>query len=1194
MTEPFAIMQSPLAGPVVLLEASAGTGKTYTIAGLVLRLLLEGQVERIDQLLVVTFTVAATDELKARLRMALGAALAACCGAPAEDDFLRQLGQQHGERGAAVLREALRRFDTMTVATIHGFCKRVLDDGAFESGNSFATDFVDDEAPLLLTAAQDAVRSVLYPSGRLAAVVAAREKLLPEALVKDFKDWQRCPGTALQPLPPSKDALQTVETLLGELTVSFQPEDLLRKLESYTYSKNATVEFATAAGPWVARLQGMLQVGNLAALELLLQLAPHHLDDQLLKQSRLAAAEDPYFLACDRLAVASGTLGVELRRQLLLDMADRFDRQKRASRVLTFQDLLVRLQRTLGNPTTGPALRAAVQQQWQVALIDEFQDTDQLQSDIFFDCFAGQRLFLVGDPKQSIYGFRGADLGAYLRARGKAQQAWTLDRNFRSHPDLVHGVQQLFAAHQPFFDANIDMPAVQPAIDAAARSIDGVRGGPLQLRCLPPTTNQKGELKPRDKGELQGSILADVAAECAALLQSGARLDDRPLRASDIAILTRSNRDAAAAQRALRDVGVHAVIGSAGDIFATDEVQDFALLLSALVHPGDLRRLRAAMTTVLWGEGLATVQRLDRDADPRQQAALQQLEAWRRRWQQDGILCMFEDLRMQLALESRLLQRADGERRLTNYLQLAELLQHAEHHRHLGPEALLQWLLREQSRKEDIDGRQRELRLESDADAVRIVTVHGSKGLEYEVVFCPFLWQAKVPKGQRFLAPNDAGLGFDYWLSVSEDREQQLAQRRAEVQLAEDLRLCYVALTRARRRLYVYDAAAKDAEHSALAWLLHRGDDQDPAGWSARCGDRLAEWPTDAQRVAKASGGKIECVVLTRPAAPTALLRGPASSPEVAVRPFPTRPLDPYTITSFTALLARAQDQLELRDHAEPALEAPLDDPTALPAPTEPTELFAFARGAAAGTCLHEALEHFEFAAAEPAAAALAVAERTLRRHNLLVASAHPAPLDPTAAVAAMLLDIVQVRWPGTELRLCEIPPQRRAPEWQFFLDVGPIAPQRLADVLRRHGDLELRGYADRLLRLSPQQLHGFLSGFVDLVACHQDRYYLFDWKSNWLSNRAADYDDSALHDDMQRHDYVLQYLLYAVALHRHLGRQQPGYDYDLHFGGIGYAYLRAVKPDSALGLYFRKPVRAVVEALDAAIGSSRQLEETA
>lgn len=1213
MKPPFSLVDEDLPKGTLLLEASAGTGKTYTITGLVLRLLLEEPRKKLDQILVVTFTRAATQELKNRVRKALQDGLRACeHGGHAGDPFLDHLGKKYGKDGARVLRTALQEADGLAISTIHGFCKRVLDESAFASAMPFQADFVDDESHLLLAAAEDAVRLEVQTRNAGIARLCEQNALLPEHLVGHYRNWKRHPGTVILPAARAIDEVlaerDAAVHAIGELLArNDMPRDELAQIPWLTEPK----------AKWIAPKLGDGLVDALAEaaragtprLDVYVELAPSGFAGFVGKQKR-PPLDHAFFAHCDRVARAERDLAHALRSALLHRMHERLGRQKSTAHCMSFHDLLTELAAALRDPVRGPRMRASVATRFQVAVVDEFQDTDPLQYEVFHTCFAEGALYLVGDPKQSIYGFRGADVQAYLRAAADAKHHYSLGKNHRSHPDLVRAVGHLFCGPAAFATKGIEHAPVEPARTKEECATIGFEGPTLQFRCVDARTDGAS------KEGFVRRIAVDVADACARFLaepefRTSTQIDDaKParverIRPRDLAVLTRSNDEAQLVQDELRARGIPSAIGKAGNVFECPEFDDVRLLLLALTAPSRTLHLNAALSTALFG---LTIDDLEANAhdEAAQSARLERIDAYRRTWLRHGWLAMFEELLAEERVRERLLRRADGERKLTNYLHLAELLHRAEHDEHRTGEGLLAWLLQNRDRSAALDREERELRLESDADAVQILTSHGAKGLQFEIVFVPFAWTGRKPPPDStpLLARDENGRHVLDFGTEPEVRARHLASFLHD-QLAEDLRLLYVALTRARRRCFVHLAPNKLARWSGLGWLLlgpGRGTASPTqaleAAWRAGRGPDGTDlpepdadaWRAAAETLAHTSGGTIGAVRVAgddpvQGSDRTARTERPAAR----LRSLPAHLPEGFAVTSFTSLCrgdreahattdAGADDPLAASSSGLRADEPTHDKPTPQSADAPPEGLFAFARGAAAGTCLHQLLELADLR--RDRASLHALATTVLHEHGLDRDGAHRTAIDAPAVATDLLVRLATQDLAPLPFRLRELAPTDKAAEWRFFAAAGRIVPSGLADVFSAHASDELRGYADRLAGLSPRAIAGFLTGSIDLLAMHDGRAFVFDWKSNWLGDRHDDYSRERLLVDVQQNDYVLQYHLYVLAVHRHLRARVRDYDYDRCVGDVAYVYLRGLG-DGATGLFCDRPSRAMVEALD-------------
>jgi exodeoxyribonuclease V beta subunit len=1161
---PFDALTVPLGG-THLIEASAGTGKTYAITNLYVRLLLERQLA-VSQILVVTYTNAATAELRARIRRRIRETLLAFEAGDAhplpegegtllpplpvgegwgegrggsDDEFLGRLVRRRREAGALAhdrtrLVVALHGFDEAAIFTIHGFCQRMLQDNAFESGVAFDTELVTNETPLLTEVVQDFWVRELHTA--------------PAAFVSSLADGGITPASLAQ--------LAT--------TVSTHPD---------------------------------------------MPVLPERAD------AVLQAAESP-----PEQAYAAQALALQLdcvayaRRELR--------RRKEQARVQSFDDLLQRLAEALRGPG-GPGLAAAMRARFRAALIDEFQDTDPVQYEIFRRVYLNRdvALFLIGDPKQAIYAFRGADVFAYMQAkRDVGGHPHTLGINWRSDPSLIAGVSALFGRlRAPFvFEA---IPFIPVAAAAAARdSLGGSYAGQAPLRILfVRRTGQESRDRAINKPWGEGVLTGAVAADIVQLLESGATIGERRVVAGDIAVLCRKNKQAAAMQVALRALGVPSVLRGDASVFEASEAEEVERVLRALADPGDGRAIRAALATTLLGQTAQDLVAVERD-EQRWDEWVRQFHAWHERWTQRGFVAAWRALLDEPAprdpsgrgLAARLLGFVDGERRLTNVLHLMELLHTASTEERRGPQALVQWLHEMRtnaSARAALAGEAEQIRLESDEAAVQLTTVHKSKGLEYAIVYCPFLWDGALLSEADTQAPrfHDHADGDRLTLDIgSSDFDAHLALAKHEA-FAEQVRLLYVALTRARHRCTVVWGAFRSAADSALGYVLHQppggGGDPRPAT-AARIRSFIgsgddAGMRADLDALAATVPGCIAVTDLSlqpggRDATPS------EAALDLRCRAVTREVQRTWRVSSFSQLASSggplsppAEEGVDHDAAAEPAV----GDTAAAPPSASRIVLHDFPAGARAGQLVHEVLETVDFQNTDPGVLQHAVAA-ALARFGFDDAWAAP--------LCRAVADVVATPLVGGEaaFSLRDVPRSHRLSELEFLFPVGDshamrspgvmLTRERLAAAFARHAQAPVPAdYASRVRDLGFTPFAGFLKGFVDLAFAHAGRWYLADYKSNLLGVYADDYRPARLGTAMTAHHYFLQYHLYLVALHRHLARRVPGYDYDRHVGGVFYLFVRGMSPAHArgTGIFVDRPSRQLIEALSAVLAGRHEAE---
>ncbi len=1233
---PFRALEVDVVPGVSLVEASAGTGKTYALTELVLRLVLDPAVPDLTgddglpdlrKLLVVTFTVAATEELKTRIRRALRLALDAFETAPAEPPalvapFLERFGADEASREASEhrLRRALAQSGEAAVFTIHGFCKRVLERSAFEGGEPFAFDFTEDAERLRQRAARDVWHALAARHPGLGPLAVAAGWSL-DRLLEHAGHATRFDRTRVVPeAAPLADALDAVEAARDALRDAWDAAAQLAVVPDEFYSRSEKSHGDLAADrPGLFARVAAFAAGDDRHLDAVQDATTEKVVDAISYKNRSGpkkaaedAVTDPGFLACDAVVAALDALERALVHAFVGDAEAAYRRLKETAGVLTFDDLVDRLDRALaeGAPTRAALVRS-IQAQYAVALIDEFQDTDPKQYRIFRTAFEGRPLVFIGDPKQAIYAFRGADVFAYLGAKADARApSFTLDTNYRSAPRLVEAVNAVFGrlgeTGRPFVYDGIPFRPVRPRADAEA----GIRGVET---AAPLVWWSAGDLKTNRRGEVSKDPARRAAQEavvtevCRLLNDPAVEIRDeaaggwRRLAAGDLAVLVRKNQQAWDLQDALRRAGVPSVVAKGDDIRASREMDELERVLRAVARPGDRRAVRAALATEMWGWTAADL--AAEGADDRVEAVAQTLRRDRAVWREHGVFRMLTGLFRREDVYGRLQGYLDRERRLTNLRHAVELVHDAERSEGRSPDELLHWVRTRDSRT-FAQASAVEMRLESDADAVQLVTMHNAKGLEYPVVFAPFVWD-EGEKETWFgtfverppVAHVEGGASAVYDLG-SEDQERHRALAEAE-RLAESLRLTYVALTRAKERLYVMWGPLSGAHMSGLGHLLRNlpvpltGDGLAALDAATKAAAAkalptslafLEEWIAAddlhdrmAVRPLPSGGGAVEA----RAAAPAG-----GRSRSVG-RDLAERAGRAASTGSFSGWTAGVEADARHDDADDPVADAP------------EAGIFAFAAGARAGTCLHEVLQFADFSAPDayrdPESEAAARVARTLRLHGLHTARPHRRPLpDPARVVCEMVarLAAVEIHGLGFSLRDVDTDPRVRDTEWQFHVPRSAETPARIADVVEAHGDDDLRAYAPALRRLASADAEDLFTGIADLVVQHPapasdddpgGPFYVLDWKSNHLGPTAAHYGADAVGRAMRAHHYLLQAHLYVVGLHRHLrARLGEAYDYDRHVGGVAYVFLRGVAEDGRTGFWTSRPPRALVEALDA------------
>ena len=1171
----------PLAFPLTgqqLIEASAGTGKTYSIALLYLRLILERRLE-VDAILVVTFTVSATEELRGRIRTRLREALDVLEGrsVPGDDPALTRLlaGIEDRRQTATLLIDALTRMDEAAIYTIHGFCQRMLQDHAFESGSPFEAELLENEQPLRQQIIEDFWRRRFYPVSPAEAAWAAKQWGDPAGLLRVLHPLPARAEMAWVPDPAAddparrrreaEDRFQAVQQAWpryrAEVADILAHDPCLKRDKNKSYGRERVHLALTGMDTLAAAGEMAWELPDCVSLLAASVMAG------LLKGKKILPPL-PFFQLFDAFYLAHGVFLRASRVRVLLDAWDfirsELERRKRDQARMSFDDLLSGLDRALAG-SGGGALVRRIRNRFAVALVDEFQDTDPLQYRIFRRIFGldpAAGLFMIGDPKQAVYSFRGADIFTYIQAKKDTPAAGhhTMSTNYRATGAMVQAVNRLFAGRDSFiFAGDIPFAPVQAGgrADEKPLLLDGAPAPPLTALVLPAAQLAAAGKETIAKDRAEGTAAAWCAAEIARLLAMGRRqaatIGDEPLGARDLAVLVRTHHEAAVMRQALRERDIASVYYSQDSVLATDEARQMQEVLAALLAPGDEPQVCNALVTDLFGLDGRELDQLARH-ELEWARLLGTMRNYQETWQQRGPNVMFLTLVAERRVVRRLLARPDGERRLTNFLHLAELLQEAAEQQP-GMDGLLRWL-QDQIANPAPEAASQQLRLESDENLVRIVTIHKAKGLEYPVVFLPFAWNCRPVRRDAVFTFHDPKADFRFTVDLGSENNEYYRLAEQE-RLAEDLRLLYVAVTRARYCCYWCWGRISGMDNTALAWLLHRRDAKTVPVLKSLGEKRIREDITNLNN----AGRLVNCPPWPdSSAAPAAVPATGHDGTGLAVKVFHGSIDREWRITSYSQLASspgpqprQAGENLDLADTA--------------PLAEEPLSVFNFPRGPAAGTCLHGLLEQLDFPRAGGG-----------EMRDLVQDSLQRFGFDRlwTPVVCRWLTDILDTRLaPDSDFCLRRLPGDDRLTEMAFYFSLTGLDLDRFNRVLT--------AFAIRPLEFPAPRLHGLMKGFIDLVFRFQGRFFLADYKSNYLGSGLPAYRPEQLAGAMAEHRYDLQYLIYTVALHRYLGRRLNGYDYDAHCGGAYYLFLRGLDPAAgpASGIYFTRPPRELIEQLD-------------
>ena len=1102
---------APLPAGITLLEASAGPGKTWTIAALVTKHVATGQVS-LDEMLVVTFTRAASQELRERCRAQLDEAVQLIADPSLREDgnrlheWLLAADQDELDLRRTRLTDALVSFDAATIATIHQFCQLVLRSLGVAGDTDNSATLVEDLEQLTTETVDDLYLSLFANT--------------------EVPQW------------PRSEALAVARAVVQDPRARVEPAE--------------------------------------------------------------APITDPDSPAAIRVKFAN-------------DVLAEVERRKKRLGILSYDDLLSQLADALEAPRD--AARNRMQQRWKFVLIDEFQDTDPVQWQVFERAFSSSTtMVLIGDPKQAIYAFRGGDIVTYLQACATANTRQTLGVNWRSDQPLLKSLQVVLEGAR-LGDERIVVHPVEAHFQQA-RLVGA--GAPFRLRVTRRSELGKDPRSRPKVAEWREHVITDAALDIKRLIESRPALDDRHLVPGDIAVLAARRSDLEAMQAALAQIGIASVISAGGSVFHTSAATEWLSLLEALEQPHRTDRVRAAALTSFFG---VSVEALDAGGDTFTDSLAEQVRALADVFGRRGIAAVLEVCVVE-GLTARVLGRVGGERTLTDLRHIGEELLRVGTEQRLGLVAMLAWLREQVGDEKREVAAERTRRLDSDAAAVQLVTIHGSKGLQYPVVYLPTLWDRYKRDPEIPLFHDDQGQRCRDVGGPSRFHRQALDRFWAE-DAGESLRLLYVAMTRAQSQLVMsYAAADRNTPDSPLHRMLfgrRPGMAEVPDSWSLVAEERMVEILTAWQQ---AGGPSLEFAQLRAPS-PTPLAKSTAT---LSVRSF-SRIIDAtWRRTSYSSLsaggLAHAptQDTLSepeegLEDESGPTVESVPE----LAGASVASPMANLPVGAAFGSLVHAVLEHANPDAADLRAELLSQIAQQLNWWPVEVDAEELAdalvavcdtPLGPLAAERTL-------RSLGMGDRLREL-------DFEMPLSGGdttssPSVDIRLGDVaelLRRHLPVDdpVRSYAETLARdpdLAGQSLRGYLTGSIDVVlrldVDGSQRFLTVDYKTNWLGDLSApltahEYRPEALAAAMGHSDYPLQALLYTVVLHRLLRWRLPDYDPSVHLGGVLYLYLRGMcGPQTPrldgmpCGVFaWQPPVALVAELSDLLDGVKTTIEQEA
>ncbi|RFS18663.1 exodeoxyribonuclease V subunit beta [Chitinophaga silvatica] len=1107
-----------------LIEASAGTGKTYSIAILVLRLILEEKLS-IKEILMVTFTRAAVAELEDRIRRFLRMAYKASLGKDPKDPVIFELvlnaiDPANPQPIQQRLRDAVLLLDETSVLTIHGFCQQTLTEFAFETNQPFGAEMVPDLTPIIeneinkfwrrhiTTLDTEILKHIYYPElkDNLFSVVKDHlggKRYLTDIVATDITEAQQAEW--ISSLKAFEDEIETINQAMYEYIIT---ESIHLSAECLK-QKNAKTEFAPIVGQpklLVAKLIERRRTKKVSDyIKKIFPVLLSKLDEQdeiknELENFKLHITQHFYCLA------------IQIVEESIQQL-------KANSSTMDFDDVINNLHTALVKKESTD-LAQALQQKYKAVFVDEFQDTDRQQFEIFDRAFGSNTiLFYIGDPKQSIYGWRKADIYTYFNAKKGVQELYDMNQNYRSTENLILAMNKFFKPHSGF--DTFHFAEEEDSIDYI--DVESPQPNKHGTLCYGET-----EVTPIDifTGNNKDQIVLAVAAQVAELLSDHQyKINGEKIKSSDIGILVRTGDEGILIKKALATLGIPAVTIDESKVLASAEAVQLLHLLEAMEAP-DRSSINRALLCSFTGFNSQTILQLD-DA-----LTLNLFNKYNSYWLKDGVYTAIMEFVSDFDVRHKLLDKnsATGERVITNLFQLAELVHQVQSRKNLSIRDLLTWL------KRGIDGMSTEgdeytQRVESDEDSVNIVTIHKSKGLEYDIVFAPFL-DLVAPKNPKFVSFRDPVSGQYFYMESNRLTDEQKGYYTRQL-IQENRRLIYVAITRAVYKCFIYKNGSNYYKNSSLTDFIIA----------------LTQHPAPASLINLSSIPDFSPEKYQQSKAPVA----PISAPNVDFR----LQEENWRKMSYTMLAAKGTTVSKGKSTAV----------------IEGYDNFIFntlKRGAKTGNLLHFIFEHINFS------------DNSQWAHWIEEAIRHFVPgqrstyLEPLNEMLQHIM-YAPINIGEERFQLASVGRFQRLAEFEFDFPVPIFQANRLTDLT----DDEITVNVRHLYEHHRQELEGIMNGKIDLFFEHQGKYYVLDWKSNYLGDTLTDYDSSGLAAAMNENNYHLQYLIYTVAVKKYLESRIPQFNYAKQFGGVIYCFIRGIRNSGNTGIFTVHPSLEKIRLLE-------------
>ncbi len=1154
---------------VSIIEASAGTGKTYTLCRIALRLMLEEGIS-IDRILAVTFTEAATIEMKSRIRDLLQQCHDEIRLNRIQEPILIELLEKADTSEQELLQKLrlnLELFDEASIYTIHGFCKQALEQTALESSSPMQADIDNVEETLVEQLRSEFIRIRIIEASHTLSALYQKDNQIEDLLKTIGRETSRHPYARIEP-NSTEQTWVDLDRALQDIVSEWESFAIYMEAVEPSLAKNRKFGNAWRSGIFetAARQIEADQFANSQSLEALSFATLENFLKAFLK-AKAPQCEPEWIRLVDSFWESARNAKFTLANQYRNWLSDGLATAKQRNNTLSFNDLLHKLKASLMGPH-GKALVRILRSRYDAALIDEFQDTDPVQYYILDTLFndSDKYLFFIGDPKQAIYRFRGADIFAYIDVANSAKAHHTsLDTNYRSRPNLVGGLNAFFSsAREGFIFEEIGF---DPVKSGNLESSQGLENEGLRFYAF--KENEKHRLSINEKSDALSSLTASKIAQ---LINS----KEKP---GDIAVLVNTNDQADRIQNRLNRIGIQSVLKAERSVFKTAEASLIRQLLTVLDRPSDTLSFRALLLTPLCGYSWHDLpdEELD-DANQSTQSINDFLAIWKSHWETVSFDERFRTFLKHASATKRLLAYSSQERSYSNLLHLSELLDSQKREHGRSPLDLRIWL--ERQIEEDVSKNESwQVRLGSDTDKVQIVTIHKSKGLEFPIVFCPFLSLLKPSSHSRTASYHSSG---DNQLRIHLDPEQnEIAKNQAAKEdLAEQIRLIYVALTRAKKACHVMTAPEESARRSipsALARFLLGTDRAQELLENKALSEHLCHVFSQLSEQ-NPSSIFFDRFSLDEIDSPTV---ADTFKQDFAQHPFKARPVtitrlgSGQKILSFTSISKGIESAiLENREFDESDNQTSDTDLSEI---NESISIHTLPKGARTGDLLHKILEEADLSKETSITSATRESFDSLNfgypEYRIIVAEQMKALIS------------IPLSGESADFQLRNLKPESKLNELEFAYRMDGNIMNDIATVFEKHHPSHIpKSWIQKISRPPNPATGSYVRGFIDLVCEVDGKLYIFDWKSNHLGYQSADYDQSSIASSMSEHDYYLQYHLYSVALFRQIRSNWPDRDFDDLFGGVFYIFLRGIKHGSSYGIFYDKPSHSLIRDLSEAI----------